>query len=294
MKKNKAPKWWLLAIVATPLLLMLCLHIGIALGQYFGININVPGIGAADWFLFAGSYLGGAMTLLGVVATLKHERSIHRHQLMIESIEKEKALLNSIVARLDFFAPSICYTEFASALSICEWNKHPDFSSVRRRIAESMSSLNQASTDLLIGTDMKCQPAECNNCSHPCRLPAVRNEFLSLYDAAGKQLYDTLAQLDVFVNDTYQNTINDQLIALCQQEIAQCKNTGAVPTHTEKDIELARQRKVDLDAKSQALKVALQTVANLNQKERLQLINLAREYIFLRLQNAKRDCFPNT
>ena len=149
MKKNKAPKWWLLAIVATPLL-MLCLHIGIALGQYFGININVPGIGAADWFLFAGSYLGGAMTLLGVVATLKHERSIHRHQLMIESIEKEKALLNSIVARLDFFAPSICYTEFASALSICEWNKHPDFSSVRRRIAESMSSLNQASTDLLL------------------------------------------------------------------------------------------------------------------------------------------------
>ena len=129
MKKNKAPKWWLLAIVATPLLLMLCLHIGIALGQYFGININVPGIGAADWFLFAGSYLGGAMTLLGVVATLKHERSIHHHQLMIESIEKEKAL---------------------------------------------------------------------------------------------------------------------------------------------------------------------QTVANLNQKERLQLINLAREYIFLRLQNAKRDCFPNT
>ena len=167
------------------------------------------------------------MTLMGVMATLKHERSIHRHQLMIESIEKEKALLNSIVARLDFFAPSICYTEFASALSICEWNKHPDFSSVRRRIAESMSSLNQASTDLLIGTDMKCQPAECNNCSHPCRLPAVRNEFFKLYDAAGKQLYDTLAQLDVFVNDTYQNTINDQLIALCQQEIAQCKNTGA-------------------------------------------------------------------
>lgn len=294
MKKNKAPKWWLLAIVATPLVLMLCLHIGIALGQYFGININVPGIGAADWFLFAGSYLGGAMTLMGVMATLKHERSIHRHQLMIESIAKEKALLNSIVARLDFFAPSICYTEFASALSICEWNKHPDFSSVRRRIAESMSSLNQASTDLLIGTDMKYQPAECSNCPHPCRLPAVRNEFLSLYDAAGKHLYDALAQLDVFVNDTYQNTINDELISLCQQEIAQCKSIGAVPTHTERDIELARQRKVDLDAKKRELEVALQTVANLNQKERLQLINLAREYIFLRLQNAKRDCFPNT
>lgn len=294
MKKNKAPKWWLLAIVATPLVLMLCLHIGIALGQYFGININVPGIDAADWFLFAGSYLGGAMTLLGVVATLKHERSIHHHQLMIESIEKEKALLNSIVARLDFFAPSICHTDFVSALSIREWNKHPDFSSVRKRIAESMSSLNQASTDLLIGTDMKCQPAECNKCLHPCRLPAVRNEFSSIYDTVVKLLYDTLEQLDVFVNDTYQNTINDELITLYQQEIAKCKNTGTVPNRTERDVELARQRKVDLIAKKQELDGALQTVANLNQKERLQLINLAREYIFLRLQNAKRDCFPNT
>lgn len=294
MKKNKAPKWWLLAIVATPLLLMLCLHIGIALGQYFGININVPGIGAADWFLFAGSYLGGAMTLLGVVATLKHERSIHRHQLMIESIEKEKALLNSIVARLDFFAPSICYTEFASALSIYELNKHPDFSSARRRIAESMSSLNQASTDLLIGTDMKCQPTECNQCPHPCRLPAVRSEFCSIYDAVGKQLYDVLAQLDAFVNDTYQNTIADKLINVYQQEMAQCKNTGTVSSHTERDIELARQRKVDLAAKKQELDVALQDIANCNQQERVRLINLSREYISLRLQNAKRDCFPNT
>ena len=89
-------------------------------------------------------------------------------------------------------------------------------------------------------------------------------------------------------------TINDELITLYQQEIAKCKNTWTVPNHTERDVELARQRKVDLDAKKKELDVALQTVANLNQKERLQLINLAREYIFLRLQNAKRDCFPNT
>lgn len=71
--KNKR-LWWILGIATAPFILMLCLHLGLAIQRYFRFNINVPNVEAADWFMFAGSYLGGAMTLLGVIVTLKYER----------------------------------------------------------------------------------------------------------------------------------------------------------------------------------------------------------------------------
>ena len=78
MNDNKLSKLWIAAVVVIPFILIFCLHIGIALGNYFGININVPNVDASTWFLFAGSYLGGVMTLAGVMITLKHERKIHQ------------------------------------------------------------------------------------------------------------------------------------------------------------------------------------------------------------------------
>lgn len=51
--KNRLSKWWFLVVLAVPFILMFCLHIGIALGNYFGININVPNVDASTWFVFA-------------------------------------------------------------------------------------------------------------------------------------------------------------------------------------------------------------------------------------------------
>ena len=84
--KNKR-LWWILGIATAPFILMLCLHLGLAIQRYFRFNINVPNVEAADWFMFAGSYLGGAMTLLGVIVTLKYERRLNQHQQRIQSIE---------------------------------------------------------------------------------------------------------------------------------------------------------------------------------------------------------------
>ena len=50
--KNRLSKWWFLVVLAVPFILMFCLHIGIALGNYFGININVPNVDASTWFVF--------------------------------------------------------------------------------------------------------------------------------------------------------------------------------------------------------------------------------------------------
>lgn len=72
--RNKKSLWWIVAVIIMPFVVMLRLHIGIALGNYFHININVPNVDAATWFMFSGSYLGG------VIITLRHERNIHQYE----------------------------------------------------------------------------------------------------------------------------------------------------------------------------------------------------------------------
>lgn len=289
--KNSQHRWWIVGIVAAPFVLMLFLHIGIALGQYFKIDINVPNIAAADWFMFAGSYLGGAMTLLGVMATLRYERRIHSHQLMIQGIEKEKELLNSIINRIDIYAPSICYLDFTSALSLKEWNKRPDFSATRRKIAEAMSALNQGRIDLSIGTDMCCQPTKCTSCKHTCRMPSVRMEFQKTYTTVNKYLFDTLTLLDAFVVDHYQNAVRDELINLYHEHIVQCQATGNPSQYSEKDIQDVQNQKKDLSGQQTELEKRLGEISAINQKEMILLINLSREYVSLSMQNAERKCF---
>lgn len=190
--KNRRIIWWIIVIALAPFVLMLLLHIGIALQQYFKFNINVPNIHAAEWFMFAGSYLGEAMTLFGVIIILRHERKLHQHQLVIESSEKERERLFAIISKLDVFAPSACHLDFTSAMCFKEWNKRPDFSAVRRRIIETLRELNQSNQELQLETEMCSVQVNCAKCKHPCKLPEIRNEFQSVYAYVNKYLFDTL------------------------------------------------------------------------------------------------------
>lgn len=112
--KNKFSKWWILLIVAIPFILMLCLHIGIALGNYFGITINVPNVDASTWFTFASSYLGGSMTLVGVMFTLRYERKVQHYEETLRNIEIEKDKLGRAICELNIFHP-VPYTSNVTA-----------------------------------------------------------------------------------------------------------------------------------------------------------------------------------
>lgn len=285
--KNKR-LWWILGIAAAPFILMLCLHLGLAIQQYFRFNINVPNVEAADWFMFAGSYLGGAMTLLGVIVTLKYERRLNQHQQQIQSIEKERERLFSIINRLDVFAPSSCYLDFTSVMSVKEWNKRPDFTDVRRRIVDSMRELNQSNRDLQLGTDMCAQSADCARCKHICRLPTVQAEFRNTYTYMNTYLFDTLKLLDAYIVDQYQNAAKDELIYLYRENIALCQSQGTVSQYDEKDIDDIQKLKKDLNPQNVELEKRLNEISAMNQKEMVCLINQVREYCALRIQNAER------
>lgn len=286
--KRKKQIYLGVGIFIIPFFIMICLHIGIALGRYFNININVPEITAADWFMFAGSYLGGVMTLLGVLVTLRYERNIHGHQLIVASIQEERRNISSLIEKLDVFGPSICYVDFTSAMGTKEWNKLPDFSNVRSEIAEYLRKIYQSRTELTLCTDILVQSQNCSVCKHPCRLSTVQNDFSTTYNKVFKLLDDTLRILDAYIVDTYQNTLRDELISRYKQNIAECLAKGEVPIYTEKDIQTAEGEKKNLTVQKAILEQKLAEVSQLSQNEFDQLLRLSREYSSIKLQNAEK------
>ena len=140
--KNKLSKWWFLVVLAVPFILMFCLHIGTALGNYFGININVPNVDASTWFIFCGSYLGGTMTLAGVMITLKHERSIHQYEKALETIEKERDGLGKVICELNLFAQNTLYQRFNGIRITSTGYDSVEVSAVRQQLAEEMQKIN--------------------------------------------------------------------------------------------------------------------------------------------------------
>lgn len=289
--KNKRQILWIIGIILTPFVLMLFLHLGIAIQQYFKFDINVPNIAAADWFMFAGSYLGGAMTMLGVIATLKHERNIHRHQQMLEDIRNEQKALCNIVSDFDVFVPLACNEEISSALGNQKNNELPDLSNAKRKILEQLSILLRNRTELHLETNMCCPFPQCAMCKHPCRLPAIKSEFQSTYNVVYKELYDTLTKLDAFATAIHQNYSCDLREHLITQIISNCKEIGRPSEYTEADIEKIQREKKDLLALQEEVNKSMQAVADFNSKEIVQMINLVREYVAVLEVNAERNCF---
>ena len=61
--------------------------------------------------------------------------------------------------------------------------------------------------------------------------------------------------------------------------------------YSEKDIQYIQKLKKDMSIQQAELEKRLGEISAMNQKEMIQLINLSREYIALRMQNAERKCF---
>lgn len=197
--KNKLSKWWFLVVLAIPFLLMLCLHIGIALGNYFGININVPNVDASTWFIFCGSYLGGTMTLAGVMVTLKHERSIHQYEKALETIEKERDGLGKVICELNLFVPNALYKRFNSIPITSTGYDSVEVSAVRQQLAEEMQKINTAKLEAMFFTDVYVIPAGCPTCKNPCRIPTILPEFQRIYENVGNRIWRVSNLVDKYV-----------------------------------------------------------------------------------------------
>ena len=291
--KNKLSKWWILVVILIPVFLMFCLHICIALGNYFGININVPNIDASTWFIFCGSYLGGTMTLAGVMITLKHERSINQYEKALEAIEKERDGLGKAICELNLFAPSTLYQRFCGLRTTNTGYDPAEIAAIRQQIAEEMHKINTAKLEAMFFTDVYVIPAGCPTCKTPCRIPAIVPEFQKTYEKVENQIFTVLQKIDSYIFICNQNAIRTALITNCQQSNQQHQSLGQPPKYDEAEIKRYESEIVNVELQQNDIIAAINEVNKYSQTEIPQLTALAREYVAVKQKNAYKRCFPS-
>ncbi|MDE5583591.1 MAG: hypothetical protein K2J08_07795 [Ruminococcus sp.] len=264
--KNKKSMWLIAVVVALPFLVMLGLHIGIALGNYFHININVPNIKAADWFMFFSSYLGGSMTLIGVTITLRYERNIHQYENALEKIEKEKEKIGNAICGFNLLVPSSLYLQVNEMLIPPKSASTSDIVAIRLRVNEEMNKLLTSKAELEFTTDIYFMGGNCTTCKKPCGLQSTIPEFIKTYEAIGVKIYSTLSKINDYI------LVSERNIAYryngCENQIQDIK-----PYQNE-------------------INAALEEIAKFNENEIPHLKVLGRNYIEQKSQNAYKKCFP--
>ena len=266
--RNKKSHWWIATVIALPFVVMLGLHIGIALGNYFHININVPNVDAASWFMFLGSYLGGVMTLAGVMITLRHERNIHQYENAIENIEREKKKIGNAVCGFNLLAPGALYMQVNEMLASPMVDNVSDMAAIRLHVNEEMNKALVIRTELEFDTDIYSMTGNCAVCKKPCRIQTVLPEFIKTYDLIGVKIYDTLSK------------INDYILT-CERNQAYRSMNGC-----ENQI-------VDIKPYQDEISIALNEIAKFNQNEIQRLVFLGKEYIEQKKQNVYKNCFKD-
>lgn len=289
--KNRLSKWWFLVVLVIPFLLLLCLHIGIALGNYFGININVPNVDASTWFIFCGSYLGGTMTLAGVMVTLRHERGIHRYEKEMETIEKEKDGLGKVICELNLFAPSIFYQRFCSVRITSIGYDPAEVAAIRQRLAEEMQKINTAKLETMFFTDIYTALPGCSACKNPCRIPTVLPEFQKTYEKVSNRIFTLLEMIDSYVDVCNRNAIKRAFGMNRQEQNRQLQACGQSPKYEEAELRGYESEIINVESQQNDIIAALTEISKYSQAEIPQLNILAREYITAKQQNTYRKYF---
>ena len=264
--KNKKTLWWIVVVIALPFAIMLGLHIGIALGNYFHININVPNVDAAGWFMFFGSYLGGVMTLIGVIITLQHERKTHQYERSIDGIEREKEAIGKAICGFNLLTPGTLYLQVNEMLASPTGANTSELVSIRLCVNEAMNKALLANAELEFYTDIYFMEGNCTACKKQCELRTVVPEFIRTYNSAGQKLYDTL------------NKINNYILAIEQNHVSRAAGPGSQIN--------------DLKPYQDSIDAFLEEIAKFNQHELQKLMVLGRKYIEQKKQNAYKNCFP--
>lgn len=138
-------KLYMLTLIVIPLILMFLLHMCIAIGEYFDISINISNVFAKDWFLFYASYLGGCMTLVGVIFSISNERKLNQFQISMEAIEKEKIQLASLINQINVFLPVTILQHFLGLAILKDGYDAKEIAMLRKMIIDGLNDVFKVS-----------------------------------------------------------------------------------------------------------------------------------------------------
>lgn len=255
--------WWIL-ISILPIVLMLFLHLGIAISQYVGITFNINGVTAKDWFMFMGNYLGGAVTLIGIVLTIKHTQNVHKHQLVNANIDKENDEIADAISKLNTYESINIYNTFLIIAGKGVLNAY-DCLVVNDRINSVKSNINSSKMRIMLSTDIMSDNFNCVTCKNPCGLKKIAPDFAKIYNEVSQTMFDTLGKIDKYRMLLERLVMTNEIIST---------NLYQLP----ETIELS-----DLCNKC----------SGYMQNEIPQLIALSKSYIFIKRENARKACFEN-
>lgn len=261
------------------------------MGNYFGININVPNVDASTWFIFCGSYLGGTMTLAGVMLTLRHERNIQQYEKSMDRIEKEKDALGKAICDLNVFAPSTLYQQFNSLYITSKGYDPAEVAVIRQQLSEEMRKINALKLETMFFTDIYAMTAGCSACKNPCRVRSILPEFQKIYEKVGNKLFELLQIVDAYVVVSISNALYQALVTNCQQSNQRHQALGQTPEYSEAESENHKSKIIDIEPQRENLLAFMREVSKYDQNEIQQLSALAREYIAIKQQNAHKKCF---
>jgi len=289
--KNKVSKWWIVAVVFIPFFLMFCLHIGIALGTYFKIDFNVPNVDASTWFVFYSSYLGGVMTLAGVMITIEHERKIHKYEKALQDIENEKQQIGQAIREINTMLPSMLYQQFNSLPITPTGYNGNDIAAIRCRISEELQKASSHNISLMFFTDVYSQNNECAVCKNPCKIKESLPKLQKTYETIENKILDALVKIDAYIQKAEANACYTALVRNFEKANALCISSQKEAEYSEDLIREYQNHIVELQPLHDEIQKILVDMSDIIQKKIPQLMALGREYIAVKQTNAYHQCF---
>ena len=275
----------LASIIVIPLVLMFILHIGIALGNYCHVSISIEDVSSKDWFMFFGSYLGGVMTLFGVLYTLNYEQKEQQYHLVIDELNNEKTKLAFLINKLDVFLPIKIIQHFTSLPIQKEGYNSNDLAALKKWIIDELDNVFRLKRELLLLTYMCSEDMECSLCEHKCNLVIIKTKFQKIYTEIADEIYMILQDINDYINVESNNVRYKSLIILCKQRNELAEKIGEKQIYVD-EIKKYESKIVDTDEQVKIITSKSIEISHYNEKEMWELTNLAISYIDIQKQNA--------
>ena len=274
MKYNFKKYWLLIAIL--PFAIMILLHIGIVINKLTNINFNIPNISAADWFVFAGSYLGGVITLGGVILTIKHERTINLKQVRLSEVLQEKEKLGEILSKINLYAPGAYYQEYSTMKEI--QNSDENLSSIRKALVEEKGILSSLRNEFIFSTNIWISSPSCDESKQKRELDIICHEIVELYNKINFLLFNTYEIFDNLIL-LYQSSEN------CRKIIIEKQNSHCDVNEDNKKFQKINENVLNTHTE---LMQQFDTIKNMRYNEYDKLITLCKKYIEIKINNIRK------
>lgn len=137
-------------------------------------------------------------------------------------------------------------------------------------------------------TDMYIMTSGCSACKKPCRIQTILPEFQKIYETVGINIFNVLDKIEHYIVVCEKNARFQSLINNFQQR----QSYGLTPEYDKTTIMGYEKEIVNVESIQNDILAAIIEVSNYKNKEIQQLLDLAREYIAVKQQNANKMCFP--